>query len=85
MNIFGTAFSGKQEIEIRHVKIHEAFLRDSIFEVLDKKVREAKADVVISHVYWKVTNIQKPGPETMKGIFSHTFIKNNGIWEITAT
>jgi len=85
VNIFGTAFSGKQEIETRHVKIHETFLKGSIFEVVETKVREAKPEVVIAQVYWKVTNIQKPGAETMKGIFTHTFIKNNGAWEIAST
>jgi uncharacterized protein (TIGR02246 family) len=85
VNIFGTAFSGKQEIETRHLKIHETFLKDSIFEVVETKVREAKPEVAIAQVYWKVTNIQKPGAETMKGIFTHTFVKNNGTWEIAST
>lgn len=85
VNIFGIAFSGKQEIETRHMKIHETFLKGSIFEVIEAKVREAKPEVVITQVYWKVTNIQKPGAETMKGIFTHTFVKNNGTWEIAAT
>lgn len=85
VNIFGTAFAGKQEIETRHVKIHETFLKGSIFEVIEVKVREVKPEVVIALVYWRVINIQKPGAETMKGILTHTFIKNNGIWEITST
>ncbi len=85
VNIFGTAFSGKQEIETRHVKIHETFLKGSRFEVVETKVREAKPEVVIAQVYWQVTNIQKPGAETMKGIFTHTFIKNNSTWEIAST
>lgn len=85
MNIFGTAFSGRQEIETRHLKILKTFLKGSIFEVTETKVREIKPEVVIAQVYWKVTNIQKPGAETMKGIFTHAFVKNNGTWEITST
>ncbi len=85
VNIFGTAFAGKQEIETRHVQIHETFLKGSIFEVIETKVREAKPEVVIAQVYWKVTNIQKPGAETMKGVFTHTLVKNNGSWEIAST
>lgn len=89
VNIFGMVFSGKQEIEMRHVKIHEAFLKGSTFEVTDLKLREAKPDVVIAHVQWKVSNIQKPGQdsgtETMKGVFTHVFLKNQDIWEITAS
>lgn len=80
VNIFGMAFAGKQEIETRHIKIHESFLKGSTFEVTDLRLREAKPGVVIAHVYWKVSNIQKPGKdplnETMKGIFTHVFLKN---------
>lgn len=89
VNIFGMAFAGKQEIEERHLKIHESFLKGSIFEVTDLKLREAKPGVVIAHVYWKVSNIQKPGKdplkETMKGIFTHVILKSQDKWEITAT
>lgn len=87
VNIFGMAFSGKQEIEIRHVKIHESFLKGSIFEVTDVRLREITSDVVIAHAYWKVSNIQQPGkdPVSMKGIFTHVFLKNHDTWEITAT
>lgn len=88
VNIFGTAFSGKHEIEIRHIKILETFLKGSFFEVTDLKLREATPEVVIAHVYWKVSNIRKPGKdslETMKGIFTHVFLKNHDRWEITAT
>lgn len=89
VNIFGMAFAGKQEIEERHIKIHESFLKGSIFEVTDLRLREAKSDVVIGHVYWKVSNIQKPGKdplnEIMKGVFTHVFLKNQDKWEITAT
>ncbi len=55
VNIFGMAFSGKEEIESRHVAIHETFLKNSIFEVLHLKIREAKPDVAIVHVNWKVS------------------------------
>lgn len=89
VNIFGMAFAGKQEIEDRHVKIHESFLKGSIFEVTDLRLREAKPGVAVAHVYWKVSNIQKQGNnplnETMKGIFTHVLLKNQDKWEITAT
>ena len=85
VNIFGMAFSGKQEIETRHVKILETFLKGSVFEMIDVELREVRPDVVIAHVFWKVSNIQKPGNETMKGIFTHVLLKNGDKWEITAT
>jgi uncharacterized protein (TIGR02246 family) len=89
VNIFGMVFSGKQEIEERHIKILETFLKGSIFEVTDLKLREAKPEVVIALVQWKVSNIQKPGQdqvsETMKGVFTHVFLKSHDKWEITAS
>lgn len=89
VNIYGKAFAGKLEIEERHIKIHELFLKRSTFEVTDLRLREAKPGVVIAHVYWKVSHIQKPGKdplnETMKGIFTHVLLKNQDTWEITAT
>ncbi len=88
VNIFGMAFSGKKEIENRHVKILETFLKGTVFEVTDLRVREVKPGVVMAQVYWVVSGIQKPGiqdKEAMKGIFTHAFIKNNDQWAITST
>lgn len=82
VNIFGMAFTGKEEIETRHIKILETFLKGSTLEVLDVKLREATPEVVIAQVSWKV---QKPGNDLMKGIFTHVFVKNNDTWEITAS
>ena len=88
VNIFGMAFSGKKEIEDRHVKIHETFLKGTVFTVTDLKIREVKPGIASVQVYWVVNGIQKPGTnvnESMKGIFTHAFIKNNNRWEITST
>lgn len=89
INIFGTAFVGKQEIETRHIKILETFLKGSKFEVTDLRLREISPEVVIAHVYWRVGNIQKPGKdplkETMKGVFTHVFLKENDQWKIEST
>lgn len=89
VNIFGMTFSGKPEIERRHIQILETFLKGSNFEVIDQKLREVKPGLVIALVYWKVTGIQKPGEssaiETMKGVFTHTFVKNGEKWEIVST
>lgn len=89
VNIFGVMFNGKKEIEERHVKILQNFLKGSFFEVIDIKLREPKPDVVIAHVQWKVTGIPKsdksPLHDTWNGIFTHLLIKNEGKWEIAAS
>lgn len=89
VNIYGMVFSGKEEIEARHIEIHQAFLKGSIFEVIDSKFREVMPNVVIALVYWKVSNVQKPGKESphnaMKGVFTHVLLKSQNRWEITAS
>lgn len=82
VNIFGMTFSGKDEIEIRHVRILETFLKGSKLEVVDVKLREATPDTVIAQVCWKV---EIPGKEGLKGVFTHVMIRNNDTWEITAS
>lgn len=82
-------FSGKEEIARRHQLILDTFLNGSNFEVEKLRLRQASNNIVIAHVYWKVTNIkpsrQKTLPSTLKGIFTHTLINNEGKWQITST
>lgn len=88
VNIFGMTFTGKQEIEDRHIQILGTFLKGTIFEVIDIKLREAIPGTVIAQVPWTVSNVTKPGidaKETMTGIFTFVFIKNNSKWEITVS
>ena len=89
INIFGMAFSSKEAIEDRHVKIHETFLKGSIFKVVDVKLKEITSDVVSAQVYWEVSGIKqspvKALKDTINGIFTHTFVKNNDRWEIAST
>lgn len=83
VNIFGMAFKGQQEIEIRHVKILETFLKGTRFEVDHVRLKEINPEVVIAHVNWTVTQPERP--DVMKGIFTHVFVKTSDKWEITAT
>ncbi|PCI94713.1 hypothetical protein COB11_03510 [Candidatus Aerophobetes bacterium] len=87
VNIFGIDFLGKEKIQERHNQIHDSFLKDSIFEVTDLKLREVNPSLVITLVRWKVDGFRKPGTdvkETIYGIFSHTFVKTEDKWEIIA-
>lgn len=87
VNIFGMNFSGRDEIEKRHVEILSTFLKNSIFEVQKICLREAAKDIAIALVHWKVEGFKSPNsenPSTIYGVFSHTFIKEEGVWKITA-
>jgi len=89
VNIFGTLFSGKQEIEARHAKILDTFMKGSTFEVTDQRIREVKPGFVIAHVWWKVTNVPTSDrpilKSTMEGIFTHIFVNYPDGWSITST
>ncbi len=83
INIFGSIFSGKEEIEKRHQEIHKGFMKDSRFQVEEIKFREIKEDVVMAQVYWIVDGGQLKEP--MRGIFSHLFCKKQEGWQILST
>lgn len=90
VNPLGMVTSGKEQIEARHIKILETFMKGSIFEVVNVRLREAQPGVVIALVYWNVTSIQSEGrnyfTEATNGVFTHVFLKNaEGNWEITAS
>jgi len=82
VNIFGMKFSGRQEIEERHLKILDTFLKGSVFTVTDLTVREVKPDVVVVHVQWIVDSLKE---KAMKGLFTHTMVKNGDCWEIASS
>lgn len=88
VNIFGMVFSGKNEIEERHIQVHKGFLKDTIFTTTDLKIREVQPDLVMVQAYWNVDGVKKPESQekgSMRGVFTHVFIKRNGQWEITST
>lgn len=91
VNIFGMHFIGKAEIEDRHIKILQSFLKGSSFEILDTKLREIQPGVVIAHIRWKVQGFGNPKQEsdktkeTREGIFTQVFSDANSKWEIVAS
>jgi uncharacterized protein (TIGR02246 family) len=91
VNIFGMHFSGKEEIEIRHIKILQAFLKDSKMQILNTTLREVQPGLVIGVVKWKVEGFRQPGSDmslpgiSREGIFTQVFVKREHQWEITAS
>lgn len=90
VNIFGMHFSGKEEIEQRHIQILKTFLKDSTMEIQDIQLREVQPGVVIALVRWKVQGFRHPSTASntsteREGIFTHVFINTNNQWKITAS
>lgn len=91
VNIFGMKFSGKAEIENRHIKILQTFLKGSKLEIVDTHLREIQPGLVIGTIYWKIYGFHTPGSDMNKpgeirdGIFTQVFVNTNKKWEITAS
>jgi uncharacterized protein (TIGR02246 family) len=92
VNIFGMHFSGKEEIESRHLAILDNFLKGSTFENLDIKLREVRPDLVIAIVKWNVNGFRTPlhrnetnAESSRKGLFTHVLVKEGQNWKIVAS
>lgn len=91
VNIFGMHFSGKEEIEFRHIKILESFLKDSKLSILSTKLREVQPGLVIGIVRWKLDGFRQPGsdlnaPGVMReGVFTQVFVQHENQWKIEAS
>lgn len=91
VNIFGKHYSGRAEIEERHVQIIQTFFKDSVLRILNVRLREAQPDLVVALVDWRLegfrtssSDLNKPG-KTRDGIFTQFFVKANNKWEIIAS
>jgi uncharacterized protein (TIGR02246 family) len=84
INIFGMKFSGKEEIELRHMHILQTFLKDSKMQILKTDLREAQKGLVIATVYWRVKGFTA-GEAIRDGIFTQVFVQQGEKWEITAS
>ncbi len=90
VNIFAMHFVGKHEIEERHIKILQTFLKNSTLEITDISLREVQPGVVVAIVKWNCHNFRDPfdpskPATTREGIFSHAFIQKDNKWLITLT
>jgi uncharacterized protein (TIGR02246 family) len=89
VNIFGMHFSGREEIELRHIKILETFLKDSKLEILSSQLREIHPGLVIALVRWKIDGFRQPGSDLpgviREGIFTQIFAHDPNRWEIVAS
>lgn len=88
VNIFGMHFSGKKEIEERHVTILETFLKGTKLRIAAIELREEQPGIVIATAHWFLSGYVKSNPnqpDIEQGIFSHVFVNRDGKWKICAT
>lgn len=85
VNLFGEHFSGKADIEKRHIEILQTFLKGSVLEITHTHFREVYPGLVIAHVYWQLFLEKMSVNDPWKGLFTQVFIYSNNKWEITAS
>ena len=92
VNIFGMHFSGKAEIEDRHIKILQTMFKNSKLQMVKTTLREIQPGVVIALIQWKldakkspITLSSKYFDEIREGIFTNVFLYANNKWVITAS
>lgn len=89
VNIFGMKFTGRDEIEKRHIDIIQGVFNGSTLSIEKTQFREVQPGLVVANVYWALDGFRLPNsdlPSDLRhGIFTQIFIQNNGKWEITAS
>ena len=91
VNIFGMHFSGKAEIESRHIQILQSFLKGSKLHILSAKLREVQPGLVIAVVRWRADGFRQPGSDMSlpgvqrEGVFTQVFVQHDHQWEIVAS
>lgn len=91
INIFDMKFLGREEIEARHVKILETFLKDSEFTTTNIEIHPFDEDRYVVYVEWSVSGFHAPGTDyslpgrTITGMFAHIFVRSGDTFEITYT
>lgn len=91
VNVFGMHFSGRSEIEDRHVKILQTFQKGSTLKISNVQLREVQPGVVIGLIRWTLDGFRFPGSDSDKpgevrsGIFTQVFVNLGQKWEIAAS
>jgi uncharacterized protein (TIGR02246 family) len=91
VNIYGKHFSGRNEIEKRHVNILQTFMKGSNLSVTNVRLREIKPGIVVALVNWKLEGYRHPRARinstgmVREGIFTHVLANTNNKWEIIAS
>jgi uncharacterized protein (TIGR02246 family) len=73
VNVRGWWWKGRGEIERNHALFHETIFSDSTMELERASTREVCADVIVTHVKWRMVGHQAGGP-------TQTSEPRTGIW-----
>ncbi|MGH9794913.1 MAG: SgcJ/EcaC family oxidoreductase [Candidatus Acidiferrales bacterium] len=87
VNVAGTWWKGRQEIEQAHARTHATIFRISTLRLGQVKVRFLKPDVSVAHVSWGLSGDANPdgAPRPPRaGVMSLVVVKQNGLWLVAS-
>jgi uncharacterized protein (TIGR02246 family) len=87
VNVAGTWWKGRQEIEQAHVRAHAAMFKNSTLRLGEVKVRFLKPGVAVAHAHWDLSGDTGPDGTARApraGLMSQVVVKQNGLWLIAS-
>ena len=88
INVRGSHWHGRQQIESEHAQRHRLQLKDSVFSARDVRVQKIGADVALVHVGWTIRgDHDQDGTlrQPRQGLFTWVMLKDpGGRWWIRA-
>lgn len=87
VNVAGTWWKGRLEIEQAHTRTHATIFKNSTLRMGQVRVRLLKSDVAVAHVSWDLAG--DTGPDgtprpPRSGLMSLVVIRQNGPWLIAS-
>ena len=88
VNVLGSHWQGRAQIETEHASRHRLQLKDSVFTPSHVQVRLLRADVALAHVGWSIHGDRdldgEPRPPR-QGLFTWVMLKSpGGRWQVRA-
>jgi uncharacterized protein (TIGR02246 family) len=89
ITVGGRWLQGREAFRKHHTQVHEAQMRDSVFEVRKTHVQRLTSDVVLMHVEWTMRGDRNTDgtarPPSRDGIFTWILMQSGGRWRVRAS
>ena len=89
VNVGGTWWRGREEIEQKHAAVHAGRFKESMMQMQLAAFREIGPGVAVTHITWRFDGHGESGPtrttETRRGVMSWTVRERDGKVEIISS
>jgi uncharacterized protein (TIGR02246 family) len=81
INVLGTHWQGRQEIQARHQELHATALRDSAMRISEWSIRFMSAESCLVHMNWEMKG---GSPRKRRGLLTLVLVPDQDRWRVTA-